>query len=169
MLPPPEGEEVHPLLNALPFTVWPMLARWWWEEVPNSPVGKLRHGGGGRNIRDLGSTVMSSLIAVRFGGCKSCYGHPTRTHIPPHPSGSAPGGCLGVAGEMVRPHWGSVAAARGDTDGAGSVIQPGLQSEQQLTVLGCNCHRQVTAVSPRQLFGASVLRAGQVPAAGTAG
>lgn len=50
-----------------------------------------------------------------------------------------------------------------------SVIQPGLQSEQQLTVPGCNCHRQVTALSPRQLFGASVFRAGQVPVAGTAG
>lgn len=89
-----------------PFTVWPMLARWWWEEVPNSPVGKLRHGGGGRNIRDLGSTVMSSLIAVRFGGYKSCYGHPPHTHISPHPFGSAPGGCLGVAGKMVQPRLG---------------------------------------------------------------
>lgn len=159
MLPPPEEEEVHPLLNAPPV-----------HSVADA--GTVVVGGGaklscgeteargrreGRTIRDLGSTLMSSLSAVRFGGCKSCYGHPTRTHIPPHPSGSAPGRCLGVAGEMVRPHWGSVAAARGDTDGAGSMIQPGLQSEQQLTVLGCNCHRQVTAVSPRQLFGASVL------------
>lgn len=70
---------------------------------------------------------------------------------------------------MVQPSRGSMAAARGDTEGADSVIQPGLQPEQQLTVLGCNCHRQVMALSPRQLFGASVLRAGQVPAAGTAG
>lgn len=112
---------------------------------------------------------MLSLITVRFGGCGSCCGHPTRTHIPSQPSGFAPGVCLGVAGEMVPPPRGSLAVARGDTDGADWVIQPDLQSEQQLTVLGCNCHRQVTAVSPRQLFGASVLRAGQVPAAGTAG
>lgn len=176
MLPPLEGEEVHALLKFPPPPPPPLRSAADSGTVVEGGDAKISGGetearGGWRwkNIRDLGSPVMFPLIAARFGGCGSCCGHPTRTHIPPHPSGFVPGGCSGVTGEMARPRRGSTAATRGDSAGAGSVIQPGLQSEQQLTVPGCNCHRQVMALSPRQLFGASVFRAGQVPAAGTAG
>lgn len=43
---PDSSPKVHPLLNVPPFAVWPMVARLWWEEMPNYLVGKLRQGTG---------------------------------------------------------------------------------------------------------------------------
>lgn len=76
---------------------------------------------------------------------------------------------LNLSQGAVQPLWGFW-GGQGDAEGASTVIHRGLQTERQLNaVLGCNCHRAgVTVVYPRQLFGANVLRAGQVPAVGTA-